>query len=87
MGRHEFYQENIWRTLYWIFKDPEDEQRYRQGELEDVNAEKVFLLMDIPEILRKPMERRRNLTDTSRNENLKKFESTIREYIENDENG
>ena len=91
VGRHEFYQENIWRTVYWIFKHPEDEQSYREGQLEDENARKIFLLMDIPEILRIPMEekaggRRRKPTDTSRCENLRVFESTIREYIDNDEN-
>ena len=88
LGRHEMYQENIWRTVHWIFKHPEDEQRYREGELDDQNAPKIFLLMDIPGILRKPMEswRRRNLTDTTRHENLMQFENTIREYIDNDEN-
>ena len=82
------YQEDIWRTVYWIFKHPEDEKRYRAGELEDKSASKIFLLMDIPEILRKPMEsgRRRNLTDPTRDENLMQFENTIREYIDNDEN-
>ena len=88
LGRHELYQEDIWRTVYWIFKHTEDEKRYRAGELEDKSAPKIFLLMDIPEILRKPMEsgRRRNLTDPTRDENLMQFENTIREYIDNDEN-
>ena len=88
LGRHELYREDIWRTIYWIFKHPEDEQRYKSGELEDENAPKIFLLMDIPQILRKPLEsgRRRNLTDPTRDENLIQFENTIREYIDNDEN-
>ena len=88
MGRQEFYQENIWRIVYWIFKYQKDEQSYRDGQLYDKNAKKIFLLMDIPVILRRPMEpgRRRNLTDTTRYQNLRVFETTIREYIDNDEN-
>ena len=56
--------------------------------LDDKNAPKIFLLMDIPEILRKPMDprrRRRRPTDSPRSENLKQFERTIMEYIDNDE--
>ena len=87
VGRHELYQEDIWRTVFWIFRDPEDENKYREGVLDDKNATKIFLLMDIPEILRKPMEpgRRRRPTDASRSENLNQFERTIMEYIDNDE--
>ena len=56
--------------------------------LDDENAPKIFLLMDIPEILRKPMDhrrRRRRPTDSPRSENLNQFERTIMEYIDNDE--
>ena len=91
LGRHHWYGEDIWRTLYWVFEHTQDEQRFKAGKLEDhVGAAKIFLVMDFPSILHNAMgpdnSRRRGWKNSNRRRNLLMFEETIKKYLDSEKN-
>lgn len=91
IGRQQSYTEDISRTIYWIFQESEDEQKFREGKLENpMKAGKIFLIMDFPTILRSAMgpknERRFGWKNIDRRRNMQLFEETIKENLDNEKN-
>ena len=91
IGRQQSYTEDISRTIYWIFQDSEDEQKFRNGKLENpMKAGKIFLIMDFPSILWSAMgpknERRFGWKNIDRRRNMQLFEETIKENLDKEKN-